>query len=104
MKKTIRLNESDLSRIVRRIIKEEEEGKEYRGWGHDSKKKEDAADKIAQMWPNISHSIDEIVEILYKSGLMSYEEAMEVGNSFGRITRSIIPTVLNYQDDWNYDN
>ena len=44
MKKTIRLTEKDLNRIIKRIITEEDEDTQYdMSWGHDNQEMEDAA-------------------------------------------------------------
>ncbi len=87
MKKTIRLTEKDLTRIVKRIISEQSEDNYYNiSFGHGTQEKEDAAVKIlTQMIPNMQEQQEEIVRLLYKSGLMSYPEAKQIKNSFDQI-------------------
>ena len=90
MKKTIRLTEKDLTRIIKRIITEEDEDTQYdMSWGHDNQEMEDAAAKIIQMIPNMVDDQDRVVTLLYTSGLMSYPEAKRIKNSFEEINSKL---------------
>ena len=90
MKKTIRLTEKDLNRIIKRIITEEDEDTQYdMSWGHDNQEMEDAASKIIQMIPNMVDDQDRVVTLLYTSGLMSYPEAKRIKNSFEEINSKL---------------
>lgn len=90
MKKTIRLTEKDLNRIIKRIITEEDEDTQYdMSWGHDNQEMEDAAAKIIQMIPSMVDDQDRVVTLLYTSGLMSYPEAKRIKNSFEEINSKL---------------
>ena len=89
MKKTIRLTEKDLNRIIKRIITEDEDTQYDMSWGHDNQEMEDAAAKIIQMIPNMVDDQDRVVTLLYTSGLMSYPEAKRIKNSFEEINSKI---------------
>ena len=91
MKKTIRLTEKDLTRIIKRIITEEDEDTQYDplSFGHDTPEMEDAAKKIIQMITNMVDDQDRVVTLLYTSGLMSYPEAKRIKNSFEEINSKL---------------
>ena len=89
MKKTIRLTEKDLNRIIKRIITEDEDTQYDMSWGHDNQEMEDAAAKIIQMIPNMVDDQDRVVTLLYTSGLMSYPEAKRIKNSFEEINSKL---------------
>ena len=80
MKKTIRLTEKDLTRIVKRIISEQ---------GEDTQEKEDAAVKIMDMISNMQDEQYEIVRLLHTSGLMSHSKVKRIKNSFDQINDEI---------------
>ena len=100
MKKTIRLTEKDLNRIIKRIITEEDEDTQYdMSWGHDNQEMEDAAAKIIQMIPSMVDEQEKIVRILYTSGLMSHPEAKRIQNSFGEITAKLVSVTMRIPND-----
>ena len=100
MKKTIRLTEKDLTRIIKRIITEEDEDTQYdMSWGHDNQEMEDAAAKIIQMIPSMVDEQEKIVRILYTSGLMSHPEAKRIQNSFGEITAKLVSVTMRIPND-----
>ena len=96
MKKTVRLTERDLTRIVKRIINENE----YDGasFGHDTQEQEDAADEIMQKMGPIIQGFDEVYKILYKSEIMSYSEAKRLKKSFDDIHQKIMYTIMKYEE------
>jgi hypothetical protein len=100
MKKTIRLTEKDLNRIIKRIITEEGEDTQYdMSFGHGTQEKEDAAVKIIQMMPNIQEQQEEIVRLLYKSGLMSYPEAKQIKNEYEEVNYKIAQATMLLPND-----
>jgi hypothetical protein len=100
MKKTIRLTEKDLTRIVKRIISEEGEDTQYdMSFGHGTQEKEDVAVKILQMMPNIQEQQEEIVQLLYKSGIMSYPEAKQIKDEYDDINYKIAQATMLLPND-----
>jgi hypothetical protein len=100
MKKTIRLTEKDLTRIVKRIISEEGEDTQYdMSLGHDNQEMEDAAVKIIEMMHNMINEQDDIVRLLYTSGLMSYPEAKRIKDSFDQINSKLVSVAMKFPND-----
>jgi hypothetical protein len=79
MKKTIRLTEKDLTRIVKRIVTED---------------MENVSEKIIQMVHEINETQETMVRTLYKSGLMSSSEAKEIKSSFDEIFDKVFASVM----------
>jgi hypothetical protein len=90
MKKTVRLTEKDLTMIVKRIINEEnEDSHDRRNWGHDNQEQEDGANQVMNKMAIVSQEVEDVVKILYQSGLMSYPEAQKIKRSIGDIHEKI---------------
>ena len=90
MKKTVRLTEKDLTMIVKRIINEEnEDSQDWRNWGHDNQEQEDGANQVMNKMAIVSQEVEDVVKILYQSGLMSYPEAQKIKRSIGDIHEKI---------------
>jgi len=90
MKKTVRLTERDLTRIIKRIINEENEDiQDGRPWGHDNQEQEEAADQVIDKMGIVYQEVEDVVKILYQSGLMSYPEAQKIKRSIGDIHEKI---------------
>jgi len=95
MKKTVRLTEKDLTMIVKRIINEENEDiQDGRNWGHDNQEQEEAADQVIEKMGIVYQEVEDVVKILYQSGLMSYPEAQKIKRSIGDIHEKINYVVM----------
>jgi len=95
MKKTVRLTERDLTKLVKRIINEEnEDSQDWRPWGHDNQEQEDGADQVIDKMVLVGQEVDDVVKILYQSGLMSYPEAQKIKRSMADIHEKINYVVM----------
>jgi len=94
MKKTVRLTERDLTRIVKRIINEENEDSQDWRIGHDDQEQEDGANQVIDKMMIVYQEVEDVVKILYQSGLMSYPEAQKIKRSIGDIHEKINYVVM----------
>jgi len=100
MRRTVRLTERDLTRIVKRIINEENEDiQDGRPWGHDNQEQEEAADQVVDKMGIVYQEVEDVVKILYQSGLMSYPEAQKIKRSIGDIHEKINYVVMKIEKD-----
>ncbi len=94
MKKTVRLTERDLTRIVKRIINEENEDSHNFRFGHDDQEQEDGAIQVIDKMSIVYQEVEDVVKILYQSGLMSYPEAQKIKRSIYDIHEKINSVVM----------
>ena len=104
MKKTVRLTERDLTRIVKRIINENEDEYNPLAWGHNNQEEEDAANEILDKMISIGPEFNSVIKMLYESGIMSYPETKKIKTAFQEIHEKITTAAMKADRPANQHN